>query len=353
MKPVRWKRWNTYLLLAGSAHFALFYTLNTRPMLNLPAFEIGVERAPFQYRALTSWIYAAADRTLHIPVTLAKHLPPSMSTVDSFVTLLLSFVSLLTAVLATRSALEWLTEGSAGWSRWGALLVLPMGYYHYLLEFGHPCCTPMQLPYDLPSLAFFATGIALIVQGRVAWLYPVFLLATLNRESTVFLIMLFGLYRFAGWSGRSRERPPSRRALLTGVHVVALTLLWLALRVMLHHLFHPPAVPGAQAAGFEIHVRDNLGYLLRPYYWTSFLSLFGFTWLFVYAHWRDVPSAGVRRMLWIGPIYLGAMYLVGVLSEIRIFGELIPLYAIAFTLLLRAYAGKWRQAHEAKSTTFA
>ncbi len=45
-------------------------------------------------------------------------------------------------------------------------------------------------------------------------------------------------------------------------------------------------------------------------------------------------------MLWIGPVYLVAMYVVGVLSEIRIFGELIPLFAIAFTILLRALLSK-------------
>ena len=337
MKPVQWKRWNTYLLLAGAAHFALFYTLNTHPVLFMPAFETGVERAPFQYRALTAWIYGAADRSLHIPPKLAAYLPPSMSAVHDFVTLLLAFVSLVIAVLATRFALERLTGNNASWSRWGALLVLPMGYYHYLLEFGHPCCTPMQLPYDLPSVAFFATSIALIVADRTAWLYPVFALATTNRESAIFLVLMFALYRSAelgsnGWR--------SRRALTSVAHVFGLTLVWIAVRALLHHIYHPPAVPGEAVGGFEIHVRDNLGYLFRPYYWTSFLSLFGFTWLFIYAHWDDVPNAGIRRMLWIGPMYLVAMYIVGVLSEIRIFGELIPLYAIAFTLLLRALVGR-------------
>ncbi len=302
-------------------------------MLYLPAFETGRERAPFQYRALTAWIYAAADRSVHIPPALAAHLPPSMSQVSAFVTLLLSFASLVVAIYAVRFALERLTNGDALWSRWGALLVVFMAYFHYLLEFGHPCCTPMQLPYDLPSLAFFAVAVALIVRDRMLWLYPVFVLATLNRESTLFLIILFVLYRSAELSPAELK---STGALRTGAHVAALTLVWLGVRVFLHHWFHPPAAPGMQVSGFEIHIFDNIGYLLHPYYWTSFLSLFGFTWIFLYAHWREVPDAGIRRMLWIGPIYLAAMYIVGVLSEIRIFGELIPVFVIAFTLLLRA-----------------
>lgn len=328
-----WKQWNTFLLLAGATHFALVYTLNTRPMLDLPAFEAGVERAPFQYRALTAWIFRAADAHLHIPSVLAPHLPPSMSQVHDFVTLVLAFFSLVTAVLAVRFSLERLTSHDEAWSRWGSLFVLFMGYYHYLLEFGHPCCTPMQLPYDLPSVAFFAVCLALIIADRMAWLYPVFALATCNRESTVFLIAMLWLYRSAhlGSSGWRRIR-----ALRTYAHMLGLAVVWVAVRIALHRMYHPPVLE-PEVAGFEIHVVDNLGYLIRPYYWASFLSLFGFTWLFLYTRWRDVPNAGVRRLLWIGPIYLIAMYVVGVLSEIRIFGELIPVYAIAFTLLLRAF----------------
>ena len=336
MKRIHWDRWNTYLLLAGSAHFALFYTLNTRPILDLPAFEIGQERAPFQYRILTALLYRLADRTLHIPAALAAHLPPSMGAVHNFVTLILAFGSLVAATVATRFALQRLT-GNQAWSRWGALLVLPMGYYHYLLEFGHPCCTPMQLPYDLPSLAFFAIALSLIIAGRMAWLYLVFAIASVNRESTLFLVVLFGLWRSAFLDLGSLR---SRRGLRTLTHVMGLGALWLTIHILLKRWIHPPPVPGVQIAGFEIHVLDNLGYLFRPYYWTSFLSLFGFTWIFVYAHWNDVPNLGIRRMLWIGPVYLVAMYIVGVLSEIRIFGELIPLFAIAFTLLLRALLSK-------------
>ena len=259
---------------------------------------------------LTALLYRLADRTVYIPAALAAHLPPSMGAVHNFVTLILAFVSGMTAAGATRFALERLT-GNAAWSRWGALLVLPMGYYHYLLEFGHPCCTPMQLPYDLPSLAFFAIALSLIIAGRMAWLYGVFAIASVNRESTLFLIALFALWRSASLD---RASLTSRRGLLTLSHILGLSAVWLAIRVLLKHWVHPPPIPGFELAGFEIHVLDNLGYLFRPYYWTSFLSLFGFTWIFVYAHWREIPDPGIRRMLWIGPVYLLSMYIVGVLS---------------------------------------
>ena len=255
-----------------------------------------------------------------------------MSQVPDFVTLLLSFASLVAATLAVRFSLERLTDGDHGWSRWGALLVPVMGYFHYLLEFGHPCCTPMQLPYDLPSLAFFAICFALIVADRMVWLFPVFALATLNRESTLFLIVVLVLYRSADMQAAGIR---ARRTWETAGQIAGLIAVWAGLRLLLHTIFHPAPPIGPVLAGFEIHVFDNMGYLLRPYYWTSFLSLFGFTWLFVYANWRQVPGRRMRRVLWIGPIYLAAMFVVGVLSEIRVFGELIPIYTVAFTLLLR------------------
>ena len=320
--------WNTFLLYAASIHFSLVYTLNTRPFLNLAGFEAGTERSPFQYRALTAWILAAADRYVVVPPTLERHLPPRMSQPSTFALFAIVLVSLLAAVYATRYALQHLT-GDATLSRWGALLVIAMSYFHYVLDFGHPCCTPFQLPYDLPSMAFFAVAIALIITGRIALLYLCFAAACLNRESSLFLILIFLLYH----SAPAGNLPTQRTSWRIGLHAAGLFAIWAGIRIFLHRLYPLAYVPSGQFHGFEIHVIDNLGYLLRPYYWPSYLSMFGFSWIYLYAHWRQVPHPGIRRALWIGPIVLVAMYLVGVLSEIRIFGELISLFTIALVLL--------------------
>jgi hypothetical protein len=302
-------------------------------MLSYAQFETGQTPAPFQYRALTAWILQAAHRYLPSPESLVRHLPPVMQGVESFTLVLIAFVSVAGACFIVRLALRHLTSDDEVWSDWGSLLVIPMCYYHYLLAFGHPCCTPLQLPYDLPSVAFFAVAIWLVVTKQDLWLYPVIALSTLNRESTVFLILLLALYRSGEMSPQELR---SKKGWQLAANCIALGTVWIAMRVWLHHLY-PNLQPtsGPHWAGFEIHVVDNIGYLLRPYYWTSFLSLFGFTWIFVYRYWREIPGAGLRRSLWIGPIYLVAMYVVGVLSEIRIFGELVPLFVIAFVMLLR------------------
>ncbi len=255
-----------------------------------------------------------------------------MNEVHSFVLLGLVFLSLLAAVYATRCSLERLT-GDTVTSRWWALLVIFMAYFHYLLDFGHPCCTPFLLPYDLPSMAFFAIAISLFIAGRMPLFYLCFAIGSLNRESTLFLVPMYMLYASASVTPDARKRALRSIA----VHSLGLTVLWLAIRAYLHHLY--PAATMVQQhthiGTFEIHVVDNIGYLLRPYYWASYLSMFGFSWIYLYAHWKDVPNRGIRRAMWIGPMMLAAMYIVGVLSEIRIFGELISLFAIALTLLLR------------------
>jgi hypothetical protein len=328
----RYRRWNIFILYASSAHFALVYTLNTRPFLDLSAFEAGRERSPFQYRALTAWILAAADRYIHIPSALHRHLPSSMSEPSTFTIFAIAFVSLIVAVYATVHSLRYLT-GDDTLSRWGALLVICMAYFHYVLEFGHPCCTPLQVPYDLPSVAFFAVAIYLIIADRMVLLYLCFAASCLNRESSLFLIAIFILYRSASAEDRF---PGSKSVGWIGIHACALLFLWLCIRTLLHHLYPLAAIPEGLVYGFEIHVWDNVGYLLRPYYWTSYLSMFCFSWIYIYAHWRQVPHAGIRSALWIGPIVLLAMYVVGVLSEVRIFGELISLFTIALVLLLRS-----------------
>lgn len=324
------RRWSNFLLYAASVHLALVYTLNTRPFLDLALFEAGHERKPFQYRALTAWILAAVDRHLPIPAALQHHLPPRMSEPSSFAIFALALISLVVAVHATRRSLAYLT-GDEMLSRWGSLLVLFMAYFHYVLDFGHPCCTPFQLPYDLPSMAFFAVAITLMITERTLLLYLCFALSCLNRESSLFLILIFVLYRSAA-PGVSLD---GRRLRLLWANAAGLFAVWCVITAWLRHLYSAGPSPAGQIHGFEIHLADNIGYLLRPYYWASYLSMFGFSWIYIYAHWRQVPHAGIRRALWIGPIVLAAMYVVGVLSEIRIFGELISLFTIALVLLLQ------------------
>ena len=76
--------WNRFLWIAGSAHFALVYALNTRPMLNLAWFTEGRERVPFQYRALTAWVLLLANKLVVIPDALARRQSSSLAGETAF-----------------------------------------------------------------------------------------------------------------------------------------------------------------------------------------------------------------------------------------------------------------------------
>jgi hypothetical protein len=338
--------WYRLLWIGASFHFALVYTLNTRPMLDLAAFAQGTERMPFQYRAMTAWLFYLVQRLVHFPSALARHLPPRMSSPDDFTILGLAFVSMVAAVFFTRRSLEAVTRRSPS-AGWWALLVLFMAYFHYLLEFGHPCCTPLQMPYDLPSLAFFAAGTWLILTRRTGWLYLLIFVAMFNRESTVFLAFLYFLYEMGLHRGKlsSFLRP--------ALHALAMFAICVAILHGLHRLF-PHAQPAGETLGpFENHILDNFGYFLRPFYWASFLSMFGFSWLYLYANWKSVPGRGIRYAMAIGPVMLAAMWVVGVLSEIRIFGELISFFVVALALLLRRQFGLHDDPDAAVESAFA
>ena len=328
---IHWNRWHWYVLLAACLHFAVAYTVDTSPFLRLRDFAAGHEQAPFQYRALTAWIYAALG-SLPLPAKFALYLPLRLRSADTFVTLGLTFGSLLLGTWTTARSIFLLTADRMA-SRWWSLLVIAMCYFHYLLSFGHPCCAPFQLPYDLPAMALFALCLWLIVAGHDVLLFPAFSLATLNRESSLFIIAVLLLYRSVGI--RNVRSPGVRRLAL---QVAGLTATWIAIEVLLHRLYHPRPL-GEGVAGFGFHVFDNLLYLARPYYWGSYASIYGFSWLFLYSNGLRIPHAGIRRALLVTPVYVGALYIAGVLSEIRIFGELISLHVVALALLLRALLG--------------
>jgi hypothetical protein len=96
----------------------------------------------------------------------------------------------VTAVLATRRMMAVYLE-SANAARAGSLLVLLMGAYEYLLVVGN---WALAYPYDLPQLALFSCALMHLVRGE-AFYYLFFVLACLNRETALFLVVIHGLFR--------------------------------------------------------------------------------------------------------------------------------------------------------------
>ncbi|MFH1800584.1 MAG: hypothetical protein ABH891_07060 [Candidatus Omnitrophota bacterium] len=64
------------------------------------------------------------------------------------------------------------------------ILILP---FNFLL----PRFLPFYYPYDIPAILCFTLGLSALHENRKLWFYLIFLVATLNKESSCFLAMVF------------------------------------------------------------------------------------------------------------------------------------------------------------------
>ena len=168
--------------------------------------------------------------------------------------------------------------------------------------------------YDVPA-AFFATlALLLLVQRRFALYLLVFGLATLNRETSAFLTLAFAL---ALWDVLPRRRFVALVAAQVGI--------WLVLRALLSHLF--AANPGKP---IEWHIADNLSAMAGlfrapiPLALGSALVTLFTLWMMGIATRRAQPEF-LRRARGVFWPFLALMSGVGVLTETRLYSELIPI----------------------------
>jgi hypothetical protein len=205
-----------------------------------------------------------------------------------------------------------------------------MAYFTYILNFG----PHFLLPYDLPSLFFFCTGFYLLVTRRALILIPLIAVATLNRETSLFLIVFYLVFEMS-------RRSDSHKRAAVFARAAGMLAAWVAMRAIVLHLYgHNPTGSGSRLA--ELHLWQNLGFLVKPQHWPAFASIFGFTLPIVIGFRRYLEPAFLRRGLIVVALWFALMLFVGVLIEIRIFGELISYMSIAMSVILY----RWLAARE-------
>jgi hypothetical protein len=319
-------------LLLVTTHFSLAYISETAPFLSLRAFAAGLESQPFQERVLTAWLLRGADRfdSSQVEHGLHRMLPAMGAAFDesTVVLLMIAWLSMAASIVITRETLVELT-GDALFSSWAAFLVPYMAYFTYILNFG----PHFLLPYDLPSLFFFCAGFYLLVMRRALLLIPLIAVATLNRETSLFLIVFYVVFEL--WPRGERKRRAAVFAYAAGMLTA-----WIAMRLIVLHLYgHNPVALGS--AGLKL--RQNLGFLVKPQHWPAFASVFGFTWPVAIVCRRYLAPGFLRGGLIIVALWFLLMLFVGVLIEIRIFGELISYMSVAVGVILH----RWLSARDA------
>jgi hypothetical protein len=171
----------------------------------------------------------------------------------------------------------------------------------------------LYYPYDTPSLLFFTLGLALIYRRKWLAYYVLFAVATFNRETTCFLTFA---YVFTAWGKDSRGT--------MALHAAAQFLIWVAVKWALQ-----TAYGAGGGTGFESGIAHNVRTALDPSSYYYVLSNMGYVWVPVVLCWRRIEDEFIRRSLLVALPFLAAVFVVAKFTELRDFGELIPVVLAA------------------------
>jgi hypothetical protein len=306
--------WRYRLVLLSIYAFAAFlftrlYLITTTeylyqaPLERLTAFTAD---RPFQYRILVPLF-------VH---WLVKLVPIRLMTIYALLTFLMS-LALLTAF---RNYLRlFMTRSSADF---GSLLIL----YPLLWNYSAFTVSPMFYPSDIPAVLLFVLGLSAIAGADWPKIYLWLGLASLNRETSCFLILATCLIM----SGKI----PWKRLCL---HLGAMTVIYFSFQQGIKW-----AVANNSGASVYFYVGANLKLFLAIIRGEVNEVLFatvsncGFIWLLIPLAWPRQPAVFKRLLLIVPPFYL-VMAVMGTLPEMRIFNELMPILTAPAVISLREW----------------
>ncbi len=311
--------------LLATIQFAWCYLWLTRPYVNTALYEQGLERMPFQGRCLMvlpmRWAHGSAVLNwLTQPFALSHFWFPRPVQPEVIVQ---AGINVLCLIIA-----GWFTTRIYQASSRHHLLT-PMVYPLLLVVCGATyvmhTVQNFRFIYDLPSLAFFSAAMYLLYFRRhLGWFIALFLVATINRETTLLLLPLF-LINEAALPGTMRW---SRALQARNLYVVLpLAAFWIAWQVGIRHHF------AGNPSEFYPRINWNVKSILVPQAWPQLLSACAYLLLFIVVMRRQIADRRLRAWLWVLPLWFVFMFSFGILIETRVFGELIP-FVVCSTILI-------------------
>ena len=304
--PLDWRKIANYSLLTIAAVLAVRYYYS----VDYPNYALRLEShrriidgeafSPYQYRVLVPFAAEGFIRILSNLVSAKSAFLIAYGAYDLFAFGLLLF--------GLRS---WLT-------RWfdEKLTFLALAYVGATLPIALQ--NHYYQPWSFIEAGLFCLGLSAIVARQYVALAAIVVIASLNRETALFLPL--ALLAFNWRSGRPDE---ARRGMLVGVALLAVTLaLFFGLRMMLGD------------APREKTLAQILQHNLQP---SSLAMTLVYTGLFLGPFWlfalrgRPAAPAPVRRLSIVVPLYAAAILVWGVWYEVRLW---MPLYPILLALAL-------------------
>jgi hypothetical protein len=288
----------------------------TRPSeyINLYKYAAGTERSPFQQRILMLPLERGAIHSTLI-AKLSVNRRGAFKDPANWPVVVIAILSLgASGIIAT------LLYRRVSPDRHLAFLVFP------LLLIGELVTNPKGIYlYDPPSIALFSLGILLAYSRKWLWMLPLMVIATLNRE-TALLLASFPIFTFF-----SDGQMSIRRAIKPGAYCVSLIGIWLIVRWWV--AVHYPGV-GSELAS---NLLSNFKLLMYPENWPDLCSILGFLVPVLIFGWKRIDDHRFRWFLLIYPTWLVPMMIRGVVTEQRIYNELLPLTAVASLLIFEGW----------------
>src|ERR1700761_2648473 len=180
--------------LLATANLVWFYLNRVPSYITLERYEVGQERMPFQGRILMEWPLRWAHQS-HFVKALAASLTafhlwlPRGVLPEDIVEFIVGFAAVIVSGLVARDMYIFHSK-QRRLNAWVYPFFLVMVAVSYCMEANHF----FRFFYDLPSLGLFALGLYLIYRRRSLLLFAlVFIVATLNRETSLFLLPFFVL----------------------------------------------------------------------------------------------------------------------------------------------------------------
>ena len=261
------------------------------------ALAAGVASTPYQYRVLVPWMVRVAT-DLHVIRPESQMAMFRVIQVIALILLAVVFRRYLSLFIADRV----LTSVMA----LTLYAILPFNYFNL-----------PYYPYDVPSVLFFTLGVILIHDERWWWFYPLFVVATFNRETTIFLAVITA----AAWFDRYAW--PKLAAL-----VLSQVAIWIAIKAALWTIYQQNRWMGYGLYQYQLKV--NIATLIEsPLKAVIALATWGCLWLMVAVWYPRIDDLFMRRTLWTIPVFIAGMFVAGVIIELRIWGEMLPIVLAA------------------------
>ena len=317
------------LYILATIQFVWCYLWLTRPYVNTLQYEQGIERMPFQGRCLMvvpmRWAHTSQTLAwLTHPFTLSTFWFPRPVQAEVLVQAIIDLASLFVAGFCIVSIYEASSVRRTLVPAVYPLLLVVCGATYVMHTVQN-----FRFIYDLPSLAFFSIAFYLLYFQR-HWIFFVvlFLVATVNRETTVLLLPLY-LLSAAVKEGQLRVREIFR--IRPFMVVAPLGLAWILWQLAVRRLF------ASNVSEFYPRFSWNIKSLLAPHAWPQLLSACAYLLPFVIVTRNRIRDPKIRAWLWIIPLWIAFMFSFGILIETRIYGELIPLVVCSTMLIVEDY----------------